>query len=707
MPVWLNTRNYWAGSPMAGEIFISYRRADEAWARLLHSKLKAEGVEAWYDAQVGAGQDWRIATAKALQASRIFVLLFSENAAQSGDIAKELAVAVFEKKLIIPVRLENIAPSGAFLYELASRNWINAFENTETKLAELAKGLAHLVRTGARDESVLPFDRSDGGRQIPPAEARKSMRIPAIIAAAAVAVIAIATIGFFTFMRSSGEMIAAKAPPEAVARLPALPGPRGISIAVLPFLNLSSDKDQEFFSDGITEEITSALAKVPGLTVIGRTSAFQFKGENKDMRAIGQALGAKNLIEGSVRKAGDEVRITVQLVKATDGTDLWTESYDRKLTDIFAVQEDIATAIAGALQVPLGLKPGQNLVSNRTADTDSYQDYLRAKALVRARNMTDLTATLEAVVARDPGYAPAWALLAEAHVNPAFYRDFAAKVRAGSLEEARHLAQSQYDQIEKAARTAIRLDPRNAEGYSALSGFESVRGNWAASEDDMRQALALDPNDPEILYGYGYQLAATGRLKEALRVQNKILALEPFVPVYLSRQADLLWALGQNDAAIKILEGMAPDGARNGRNARLAKAYATAGRYAEAADTLLLNPAASAFPRQSLEDAARLLRSAPDKAGAPNTLPLLPGELSFVYLFVGAESRSVEFVEREIAANYYGGIFRDPWAPPSASLRKTEAFKTFVRKARFVEYWRARGWPEFCHPAGADDFACN
>jgi hypothetical protein len=142
---------------MAGEIFISYRRADGACARLLYDQLRAEGVEAWYDALVGPGQDWRIATAKALEASQIFVLLFSENAAQSSDIAKELAAAVLEKKLIVPVRLQNIAPKGAFLYELASRNWVNAYEDTEAKLTDLAKGLARLVRTGARDENVLPF----------------------------------------------------------------------------------------------------------------------------------------------------------------------------------------------------------------------------------------------------------------------------------------------------------------------------------------------------------------------------------------------------------------------------------------------------------------------------------------------------------------------------------------------------------------------
>ena len=171
---------------MAGEIFISYRRADRAWALLLHGQLRAEGVEAWYDAHVGAGEDWRLATAKALENSQIFVLLFSESAAQSSDIAKELAAAVLEKKLIVPVRLQNIPPKGAFLYELASRNWINAYEDTEAKLAELAKGLAHLVRTGVRDENALPFEHTQG--------ARKSSRWKWMAAAAAVTILAASVI---------------------------------------------------------------------------------------------------------------------------------------------------------------------------------------------------------------------------------------------------------------------------------------------------------------------------------------------------------------------------------------------------------------------------------------------------------------------------------------------------------------------------------
>src|SRR5450432_1181166 len=200
---------------MAGEIFISYRRADEAWARLLHAQLQSEGVEAWYDVRIGAGQDWRTATAKALQASRIFVLLFSTAAAESEDIAKELAAAIFSKKLVVPVRIENIEPTGAFLYELASRNWVNAFEHTEVKLGELAQSLAKLVKSGIADESIIPFDRNAGAK----APAAKGTRAPVLAVAAAIAVAAVAAALYFLYPKPAS-----------------VPGqPAAARVAVLPF----------------------------------------------------------------------------------------------------------------------------------------------------------------------------------------------------------------------------------------------------------------------------------------------------------------------------------------------------------------------------------------------------------------------------------------------------------------------------------------
>jgi TolB-like protein/Tfp pilus assembly protein PilF len=681
---------------MAGEIFISYRRADEAWARLLHERLRGEGIEAWYDAQVGAGQDWRVVTAKALEASHVFVLLFSASAARSDDIAKELAAAVFAKKLIVPVRLENIAPQGAFLYELASRNWINAYENTEAKLAELALSLARLVKDGIKDESILSFDRSAGHAK---PSRRKGAPLAAIAAGAAI--VALAVLGLFYALAWRAPTSAAKMQ-AAVAPAPSTPA--GVSIAVLPFLNLSSDKDQEFFSDGMTEEITSALAKVPGLRVIGRSSAFQFKGQDKDVRAIGKALGVSNLIEGSVRKDGNQVRITAQLINASDGTERWTENYDRNLKGIFAVQEEIAKAIAGAMQVPLGLKPGENLVPDRTDDTDSYQDYLRARATYRARQPDDAIAILTRVVARAPTYAPAWALLSLALILPSESQmaGVQKELRAGNVDAARTLAQSVLDRAAKSAREAIRLDPRLAIGYAALTGAEMNHGNWIAAEDDFRRALALDSHDPDILYAYAAFLGSVGRLKDARHIQVQILAQEPFVPNYQRQAADVLWAMGQNDAALKILQTTDPV---QSRSVVLAKVYATAGRYGEAADTLSTTPASDQYPRQVLDDAARLIRSAP-RDGA-NPLPALPPVLNFVYLFVGAQDRYLKEAERQMQVGLNVSLFRDPWAPSSASLRKMERFKAYARDNGWVDYWRARGWPDMCRPVGADDFACK
>ncbi len=158
----------------------------------------------------------------------------------------------------------------------------------------------------------------------------------------------------------SRTLTTAEAPQKGVAAARAASATEAgaISLAVLPFANLSGDASQEFFSDGMTEEITSVLAKIPDLLVVGRTSAFQFKGQNQDLRAIGQALSATHLLEGSVRKEGNRLRITAQLIQAENGVHVWTESYNRELTGVFAIQEDIAAAIAGALKMPLGTCAG-------------------------------------------------------------------------------------------------------------------------------------------------------------------------------------------------------------------------------------------------------------------------------------------------------------------------------------------------------------
>jgi tetratricopeptide (TPR) repeat protein len=284
---------------------------------------------------------------------------------------------------------------------------------------------------------------------------------------------------------------------------------------------------------------------------------------------------------------------------------------------------------------------------------------------------------LEQVVARDPTYAPAWALL-------------------GRMSADR-------DKSEMAAREALRLDPRNAT-YSAMVGIQAAQGNRAVSEDLRKEALAQDPDEPDTLDSFSNSLAFAGRLKEALSIRVKLRTLEPFVPVYNYITASIMLIGGQSAAAIPILEALP---AAQARNTALAHAYAMEGRYQEAADTILAFKGGNR-DRGAVEEAARLIRSAPTKVKAPETLPAFDQELSFVYLYVGARDRVLDYQERQAARypNLGSAEIRYLWSPDFAPVRKTERFKTFVRKMGLVDYWRAKGWPEFCRPVGTDDFVC-
>lgn len=479
--------------------------------------------------------------------------------------------------------------------------------------------------------------------------------------------------------------------------------PKGaISLAVLPFLNLSSDKEQEFFSDGMTEEITTALAKVPDLRVVGRTSAFQFKGANKDLRSIGQALSATHLIEGSVRKAGNRVRITAQLIKADDGTHIWAEDYDRDLTDVFAIQEDIARAITSSLHMTLGLKPGENLVNNRNIDPESHQQYLRALALIRNRgrqSATQATALLEQLVSVHPDYAPAWSLLAGAYY---FMNNTSPELASGPVEAAHRIIDTNLSKMEAASRKSIELDPNEPDGHFALGILLWERGKTLEGDELIAKAFGMDPNNPEVLNGRMITLAIEGRLKEAVSVGRQLQIVEPYIPALNQNTANVFWAAGETDAAIALLNAL--PGNRPGRAAQLAKMYAGLGRYREAAD--LLDGKSPLDPTATQKEAARLLRLAPNAPDAQTSPTLI--DLDWVYLHVGAPERALEDYERQAAVGHFNaGRVSRIWHPSYALARKTERFKNIVRHLGLPEFWRARGWPDLCHPTTGDDFECS
>ncbi len=308
---------------------------------------------------------------------------------------------------------------------------------------------------------------------------------------------------------------------EALIPPVAVPGTGGQvpkSIAVLPFANMSTDIENEYFSDGIAEEIINALTQLPGLRVAARTSAFSFKGKNEDLRGIGEGLNVETVLEGSVRKAGNRVRITAQLINVADGFHFWSERYDRELTDIFAIQDEIATTIAAKLQVTLGARGTMPLVRPSTANVEAYELYLKARPLMRARGraMFEAVDCFERAIALDPDYAAAHAQLAHALCLLPFWGmlrpdDALPRARRSArraLELDRSLCEAQTagalvaflvdfdrDAAEAAWNRAMALDPANVDARTMRAGFLLcyVQGAYAEAITELRAAAANDP----------------------------------------------------------------------------------------------------------------------------------------------------------------------------------------------------------------------
>ncbi len=630
---------------MAGEIFISYRRADEAWAQLLHAQLRAEGVEAWYDAQVGAGQDWRVATAKALEASQIFVLLFSENAAQSSEIAKELAAATLEKKLIIPVRLQNIAPKGAFLYELASRNWFEAYEDTEAKLAELAKELAHLVRTGPRDESVQPFDRSDS-----------------------------------------------------------MTRPGSISICVLPFINISGDVEQEYFSDGISEDIITDLSKVSSLWVAARNTAFSFKGKPVDVTQIARQLGVSHILNGSVRKSGGRVRITAQLVNGATGGHVWAERYDRDVSDIFALQDDISQTIVGALRLQLVPEERNAIEERGTKSVEAYDLFLRGHALTEQMGAAQLKraiALYRQALAIDPNFRRALSGLFQALTN---YARTVPHDRADALKEVKDIQER-----------LIALEPIGWRALRTRAMQAMNRRDYIGAERMLDEALQTPSRTQESIGMRAWHQELVCRFQEAIETYRPMLRQDPLSLVVSFMMQGRLDAGGRSNEAQVEYERSKDLAGDRGMVELLAFlrtwSCSTPSDAREQYQRFLTN----CGPEMHIPsfDELELVLLEPEKAQALVTHAAADNEnqnavrQSHLALLAGAFG-AIDVALAAIRCAYVDqGLMpqRFLWLPAFTAVRKDARFKNIIRDLGLYDYWRKSGkWGDFARALGEDDF---
>jgi TolB-like protein len=313
------------------------------------------------------------------------------------------------------------------------------------------------------------------------------------------------------------------------------------SIAVLPFVNLSDDPENEYFSDGLSEDILNLLAKTPGLKVVGRTSSFAFKGRNVDLRVIGDVLGVRSLLEGSVRRERDAVRITAQLIDASDGTDIWSETYDRTMTDIFAVQDDVAAAIIDELQILVGESPKRG---RPTDNSEAYTLFLQARALLNEFNLREAESTVLDAIALDPNFAEAYELLANIYW-----------AQAGGILE----APAAQELMGRTAAKALSLDPDLVLARALQRSGNLSTYSLLDEIDAYTQASLAEPDNPLILGALVFNLRRAGYLDEALDVAERLVALDPLSTMARGRWLASLFAVGRSCEAYASMSAFEPD----------------------------------------------------------------------------------------------------------------------------------------------------
>ena len=315
------------------------------------------------------------------------------------------------------------------------------------------------------------------------------------------------------------------------------------SIAVLPFVNMSSDKENEYFSDGLSEELLNVLAKVEDMKVAGRTSSFKFKGHNDDLKKIGKELGVAHILEGSVRKSGTQVRITAQLIKVDDGYHLWSETYDRELKDIFAIQEEISRKVLNELKVRLLEEDEAELEAVPTGDVEAYQMFLKANQLVAGRDIDDINVAIDLyknAVRLDPGFHQAIAKLAIAYNLQGYYGNVPFEdVQQKVLEN---------------AEQAIFMNQNSADGYAALGLYHLNATEPEKARDAYLQSLELNPNNVDV---YNWLAIAYQDLGEPIKrneMHKKMYELDPLSPMSIYNQAGVHFYEGEYKEAEEVFK---------------------------------------------------------------------------------------------------------------------------------------------------------
>jgi len=537
---------------------------------------------------------------------------------------------------------------------------------------------------------------------IKPESGARSTRVILVVAAVLTA------LAFVWYFKGQPSYRADTPPATAVAASTAPAAPvNQKSIAVLPFSDLSPAHDQDYFSDVMAEEILNALAQVKDMKVAGRTSSFFYKNKNEDLRAIGKALGVANVLEGSVRKQGDKVRITAQLIRSDDDFHLWSQAYDGDLSDVFQLQERIARAITDQLKVVLSDDQKTHLVLVGTSNGEAYTLYLQATAALNQRDypkMGEAIGWLDKALQLDPNFARAHARLAMMHV----------------------IGQSPYgaseNEAEKHALAALALDPKLAEPYNALAFLARKHRHYTDARVAMDSALAREPNDASVIFYDAQLLINTGYTRRGIERLDRALAIDPLLPNALHWRAQQFLFAGDTDMAERLWKRAEQAGLfyADAGFSQVAKArgdFATARSLTTS--RMLANPGAIVClkaPAQSLPiyvdganggDAAARTKalSVIDEciAAKPDKMPI----------WVPLGLRELGQPERALQTLAQGPTYDDAgvlnyfWNPKWQDVRHLPGFPEFARNIGFAALWDKYGPPDLCHKNNSGDYVCD
>jgi TolB-like protein/Tfp pilus assembly protein PilF len=518
-----NTRA--TGDP--ARVFISYASYDATVAQKVCSALEAAGVRCWMAPRdVVPGTLYADGIVRAINDSLLLVVILSEHSIHSAHVGKELERAASKRHPIIALRVDVAPLTPALEYFLSESQWI---EIGAGGADAAAVRLIDAVRRHLAPGSVTAPDHSPAAHTTSRVVAARQ-RSWFIVAVAALA------LGAAYFLADKLWLHRQSASADRTAAGPAAAFADN-SIAVLPFTDMSERKDQEYFADGMAEEVLDLLVKLPGLKVIGRTSSFQFKGKSEDLRTIGTRLGATYLVEGSVRKAGPRIRVTAQLIDARSGVHRWSQTYDRDFGDVLALQDEIAMGIARSLQLAVDAEGGHPM--RRLHSAEAYTLYLEGRVAQDQQNGSALVESLhefEQALALDPSFSLAAEALALTHVQMGF--DEGVPPRAA------------WQQARQAAERALLIEPRSARAHGVLGLVHALNDcDWAAAEAEFSKALALNPRDPVTLAYVGRVAYLRGLTEEALRRINESLGIDPLNPYTLQLLGQMLYSNGDYDGA--------------------------------------------------------------------------------------------------------------------------------------------------------------